>query len=100
MFKSFRNKKQKGQGMVEYALILVLVAVVVIAALTIMGPMVRSVYQRIMFGMSCGPGKECTLQCTPPQVGLIAPTTTGLAGYGVGAQLFDNNTKVAFCVNP
>jgi pilus assembly protein Flp/PilA len=37
----------KGQGMVEYALILVLVAVVVIAALTVMGPLVRDVFSTI-----------------------------------------------------
>ncbi len=39
--------KEKGQGMVEYALILVLVAVVVIAALTIMGPLIRNVFSTI-----------------------------------------------------
>jgi len=39
--------KEKGQGMVEYALILVLVAVVVIAALTIMGPLVRNVFSTV-----------------------------------------------------
>ncbi len=39
--------KERGQGMVEYALILVLVAVVVIAALTIMGPVVRNVFSTI-----------------------------------------------------
>jgi pilus assembly protein Flp/PilA len=36
-----------GQGMVEYALILVLVAVVAIAALTIMGPLVANVFSTI-----------------------------------------------------
>jgi len=39
--------QERGQGMVEYALILVLVAVVVIAALTIMGPLVRNVFSTI-----------------------------------------------------
>lgn len=39
--------KEKGQGMVEYALILVLVAVVVIAAVTIMGPLVGRVFSTI-----------------------------------------------------
>jgi len=38
---------EKGQGMVEYALILVLVAVVVIAAVTIMGPLVGRVFSTI-----------------------------------------------------
>ena len=38
---------EKGQGMVEYALILVLVAVVVIAAVSIMGPLVGKVFSTI-----------------------------------------------------
>jgi pilus assembly protein Flp/PilA len=43
----FVSLKEKGQGMVEYALILVLVAVVVIAALTIMGPLVGNVFSTV-----------------------------------------------------
>jgi pilus assembly protein Flp/PilA len=39
--------KERGQGMVEYALILVLVAVIVIAALTVMGPLVRNVFDTV-----------------------------------------------------
>jgi pilus assembly protein Flp/PilA len=39
--------KERGQGMVEYALILVLVAIVVIAALTIMGPLVANIFSTI-----------------------------------------------------
>ncbi|HEY3312640.1 MAG TPA: Flp family type IVb pilin [Anaerolineales bacterium] len=39
--------KERGQGMVEYALILVLVAIVVIAALTIMGPLVGNIFSTI-----------------------------------------------------
>jgi pilus assembly protein Flp/PilA len=40
-------QKERGQGMVEYALILVLVAVIVIAALTVMGPLVTQVFDSI-----------------------------------------------------
>jgi pilus assembly protein Flp/PilA len=39
--------KERGQGMVEYALILVLVAVISIAALTVMGPLVEQVFSTI-----------------------------------------------------
>jgi pilus assembly protein Flp/PilA len=39
--------KEKGQGLVEYALILVLVAIVVIAALTILGPKIGNVFSTI-----------------------------------------------------
>ena len=45
--KEFVNMKSKGQGMVEYALILVLVAVVVIAAVTLMGPLVGNVFSTV-----------------------------------------------------
>lgn len=43
--------KEKGQGLVEYALILVLVAVVVIAVLTILGPIIGNVFSRINSGL-------------------------------------------------
>ncbi len=37
-----------GQGLVEYALVLVLVAVVVIAILSVLGPQVGNVFSQIM----------------------------------------------------
>jgi pilus assembly protein Flp/PilA len=46
------SKKEKGQGLVEYALILVLVAIVVIAVLTIMGPMIGNVFSTINDSLS------------------------------------------------
>ena len=39
--------QQKGQGLVEYTLILVLVAVVVIAVLLILGPVIGNVFTKI-----------------------------------------------------
>ena len=41
------SPKEKGQGLVEYALILVLVAIVVIAALMILGPIIGNVFSKI-----------------------------------------------------
>jgi len=40
-------RDEKGQGLVEYALILVLVAMVVIFVLTVMGPLVGNLYSNI-----------------------------------------------------
>lgn len=40
--------KEKGQGLVEYALILVLVAVVVIVVLIILGPAIGNVFSNII----------------------------------------------------
>ncbi len=43
--------REEGQGLVEYALILVLVAVVVIAILTLLGPQIGNVFSRITNGL-------------------------------------------------
>ena len=40
--------KEEGQGLVEYALILVLVAIVVIAILLVLGPAVGDVFSTIV----------------------------------------------------
>lgn len=40
--------KEKGQGLVEYALILVLIAVVVIVVMTIMGPTIGNIFSDIL----------------------------------------------------
>lgn len=53
MITSFRNwiapffKKEEGQGMVEYALLVGLIAVVVIVALVALGPAIRDKFQVI-----------------------------------------------------
>jgi len=44
--------KEKGQGLVEYALILVLVAIVVIAVLMIMGPTIGNTFSLINSSLS------------------------------------------------
>jgi pilus assembly protein Flp/PilA len=50
--------REDGQGLVEYALMLALVAVVVIAILIILGPTVTVVYARVIGGFS---GQSVTL---------------------------------------
>ncbi len=46
------SPKEKGQGLVEYALILVLVAIVVIAALTLLGPTIGGIFSSIDTNLS------------------------------------------------
>jgi pilus assembly protein Flp/PilA len=45
-------RRQKGQGMVEYALILVLVSIVVIVILVTMGAQIANVFSNIVAGLS------------------------------------------------
>lgn len=44
--------KEKGQGLIEYALILVLIAVVVIVVLKILGPQIGGVFSKISSGLT------------------------------------------------
>lgn len=44
--------KEKGQGLVEYALILVLVAIVVIAALMVLGPIIGNSFSTLNNSLS------------------------------------------------
>ena len=46
------SPKEKGQGLVEYALILVLVAIVVIAALMLLGPVIGNVFSKVNSSLS------------------------------------------------
>ncbi len=43
--------REEGQGLVEYALILVLVALVVIAVLMILGPQIANVFSKLTNGL-------------------------------------------------
>lgn len=44
--------REEGQGLVEYALVLVLVAVVIIAILTLLGPQIGKVFSQITAGLN------------------------------------------------
>jgi pilus assembly protein Flp/PilA len=43
--------REEGQGLVEYALILVLVAIVVIAILMLVGPQIANIFSKITNGL-------------------------------------------------
>jgi Flp pilus assembly pilin Flp len=58
----FKSTAERGQGLVEYALILVLVATVVIVGLSLVGTSVQDVYCQVVAGLGsssdqCGTGK-------------------------------------------
>jgi len=46
------SRDEKGQGMVEYALIIVLVAVVLIVVLALVGTQISNVFSRIISGLA------------------------------------------------
>lgn len=51
MFQLMRSR-ETGQGLVEYALILVLVAVIVIAILALIGPQIANIFSQVTDGLS------------------------------------------------
>jgi Flp pilus assembly pilin Flp len=67
MVASFHRKNnEKGQGLVEYALILVSVAVVVVAVLLLLGPNVSNVYARVNNSLSAASGGGSAGQSLTP----------------------------------
>ncbi len=44
--------REEGQGLVEYALILVLVAIVVIAILALLGPQIANIFSQVTAGLA------------------------------------------------
>ncbi len=44
-------RKSHGQGMIEYGLIIALVAVVVIATLVLLGPAIARLFQQVILGL-------------------------------------------------
>lgn len=65
MFKSLSNlskvtKREEGQGLVEYALILVLVSVVVIVVLSLVGPGVGNIFSQVTTALNGAATGEST----------------------------------------
>lgn len=63
--------KEKGQGLVEYALLIVLVAVVVLGILMLLGPTISNAYGRIIAALSGGVISNVT----------VDSVTSGGSGY-------------------
>jgi Flp pilus assembly pilin Flp len=80
MFKTLWDGKEKGQGLVEYALILVLIAIIVIAVLLLMGPRVGGIFSKVNTSLSgVGSGQSASLPTAtpvPPTATLVPPSAT------------------------
>ncbi|VAW34177.1 Uncharacterized protein Caur_1302 [hydrothermal vent metagenome] len=49
-----KQQRQLAQGLVEYALILVLVAIIVMGILVLLGPQIGNIFSRLMEPSYCG----------------------------------------------
>ena len=48
LLRKIEGKQEKGQTLIEYALIIVLIAVVVVVVLLLLGPQIADVFQQIV----------------------------------------------------
>jgi pilus assembly protein Flp/PilA len=72
--------RTRGQGLVEYALILTLVAMVVIAVLSLLGPSVGNVFSMVV----CLLTQENTVHPPYSYGSLLLPIMVGVTGFGAG----------------
>ena len=80
-----RSKNEKGQGLVEYAIILALVAIVVIGVMRILGPKIGCTFSGINASLPGGSGGSSTC-------GGAVSLGTGPLVYGT--DVFYNNAQV------
>lgn len=116
-----RLRDQRGQGLVEYALILVLIAVVVIVILAILGPAVGNVFSSIVLAIDplsllpgihvtnvswAGMGSSVTVTIASEDGSPITGTTTvtgscdgaSVSGSGTGGSVSVSCSGSSFCV--
>lgn len=74
MSKLLHQKREAGQGLVEYALILVLVSITVIVVLSFLGDSVGGVFERVSIALS---GQTVAGQGTEYTVGGFSVSTSG-----------------------
>jgi Flp pilus assembly pilin Flp len=67
----YRKNHEKGQGLVEYALIMALLAIVVIVSLKVLGPAIGNVFSEISSSLSGEDGGPPVIETPTP-----APTPT------------------------
>jgi|SRR5581483_194486 pilus assembly protein Flp/PilA len=65
-----RRRSQRGQGLVEYALILLLVGIVVIIALTTAGERIRDIFCDVVLSLDAGAAAN-TAACAAPRVSFV-----------------------------
>jgi pilus assembly protein Flp/PilA len=84
------NRKEKGQGLVEYALILVLIAIVVIVAMRVLGNKVSDTFGTVNTNLAVGEGGEAG-GGEAAAVGSDHPTYTQYGGNYVNVASATNN---------
>ncbi len=75
---------EKGQGLVEYALLLVLIAVVVLGVLVLLGPQISSAYSRVITALGGTVPHTYTITSGPS---ISASSSSGVCTYSLTMQV-------------
>lgn len=96
-------KREKGQGLVEYALILVLIAIVVIAILALLGPSVGEIYSNVLCAIEAGGNNTITSVLATEAGGQLtvvvevsSSTTVDLSGSVTGSRSCSSSCTFSF----
>ena len=93
-----RKKREQGQGLVEYSLILVLVGLIVIAALMILGPVIGNVFSQINSSLSGVSAGEIGEIPTPPPTDCSAQQAAFIAALDAyNACMDDHHNEANHC---
>ena len=93
------SKRRKGQGLVEYALILTLVAVIVIAVLMALGPKIGGIFSSVNNSLS-GIASSSSQPTVAPTVAPTAVTfdpVAACAGHNFAQECWTDGSTGAYC---
>ena len=98
MNKLFSKKNEKGQGLVEYAIILALVAIVVIAVMGVLGPKISGTFDRVNSALDLGGSPDWATICTHVPSGTVFNyhQVSG-GGWSYGTDLMTEDTGSYTC---
>ena len=95
-------EKERGQSLMEYALVLVLVAVVIVAILTLFGETLQETYCRTVYTLQLDSGGDLSSSCTKPIIVTQVNTVTSSV-LNLEAQVHDPDggtiVKVEFYID-
>lgn len=91
-----RSKFRKGQGLVEYALILTLVAVIVIAVLMALGPKIGGIFSSVNNSLS-GVASSGGAQPTVAPTAVTYDPVAACAGHNFAQECWTDGSTGAYC---
>jgi pilus assembly protein Flp/PilA len=94
---SLRAKHEKGQGLVEYAIILALIAIAVITAMSVLGPRVSGTFDRVNSALDIGGSPNWSQICVGNSGTTFHYHKTSGGGWSYGPTKISQDTDSHTC---